>query len=193
MSTPDDVKRDLSKAREEVKRAFRDAIADGRPAPERLEGRLDEARARRDSLRFELHREIDERMRTLEAEQERLAGRAHDAAANAVTDANERIRDVEKRIAITRTELVTQADATLGDVDDEIHLLEVRARTSEPSQKDKANRTLADLRVKRDRLRDKALALRDSTGERLRQAKLEYEREVADLTERRNEGTVGLN
>lgn len=193
MSTSDDIKVDLQRAREEVKRVYQEAMGDAKQTQGQLQQRLATARSKRDSLSAKLHQDIDARMRSLESERERLAQTVRGDVSAMRGNADERLRDVEKKIDVTRTELVAQADATLDEIDDEVRLLEIRARDSDPAMSARADKALSALRTQRDRLREKARALHDTAGERFREAKAEYDKEVAYLTERRNDGTIGIN
>jgi hypothetical protein len=192
MDTSDDIKSDLQQARDEVKRAFMDVVGNSKLTQDEIRQQLASAQSRRDSLRAKFHHDIDERMGSLESERDQLAQSVRGSEGEARAKAGQRLHDVEKKIAVTRSELVADAEVTLGEVDEEIKLLELRSREGE-GDAGSNSAALTELRSRRTRLREKARTLREAAADRFREARSEYEEEVAYLTDRRNEGMIGSN
>jgi len=76
---------------------------------------------------------------------------------------------------------------------EEISALETAARDGHSDARKKAEESVNDLKRRRDKLREKAAALRVATGGRLNKAATELDQVMSELTEKRNEGFVGLN
>ena len=193
MSTSDHIKAELQQARDELHRAASDARAGAAQTKAQLHQRLAQARAKRDTLRAKVNEDLTTRMQTLESEKAKLGDAMRSHTSDARSKADGRIQDVEKKIATVRDEFGAQADLTLADVDEDIASLETMAKTEEPAARQKVNEAITDLKARRDKLRIKAAAVRAAGTERVRQAAAEYEAVVAELTEKRNQGMVGIN
>jgi len=193
MSISETIKAELEKARGEL----RDAATTARRAADdrktEIHSRVAKARDKRDTLRAQVHHDLYTQLQSLEAEKEKLSAAAHALTGTARAKTEERIREVETKLRVTRDEFVAHADLTLDEIDDELVALETKAKASRPEGRDKAQRTVNELKAKRDELREKAAKLRAATGASLKKASDEFDDVMADLTYKRNEAMVGVN
>ena len=193
MSASDAIKAELQKARDEL----RDVASEARGAASELKDdtakRFSSAKAKRDTLRGKVHHDLYTQLQSLDAEKATLDAsiRGQSGAARAKTQ--ERVQEVEKKIGVARDELAAHADLTVDEIDDEIDTLEASSKGSQAEARQKADNALSDLKSRRDQLRDKAAALRVAAGDRLRQASAEFNKDMEELTEKRNQGYVGVN
>ena len=155
--------------------------------------RVDEARQKRDSLRAQLHHDLYNRLQSLESEQATLEATLRNDTAPTRGKTEAKIQELHKKINAARDEFVAHANTTVAEIDDEIATLESSAQARSAGSREKAEQSLNELKAGRNKLREKTAALRDAAGDRLKKASAEFNDVMAELTEKRNQGWVGIN
>jgi uncharacterized coiled-coil DUF342 family protein len=193
MSASETRKAALQRARGELRDAATEARRAAADAKDETASRLAKARSTRDTLRAQVHHDLFTELQSLESEQGKLAvtARAQTGPVGAKTE--QRVHDLETRIGAVREEFVAHADVTLDEIDEEISALETAAKDGHSDARQKAEESVNELKGRRDELREKAATFRVATGERLNKATTEFDQVMSELTEKRNEGFVGLN
>lgn len=193
MTTSETIKAALQRARGELRDAgtkAREAAADKKAD---ATARVARARGERDALRARFHHDLYTQLQSLETEKEKLAAHARAQGGTARAKTEQRMHELQTKIDRTRDEFVAHADLTVDEIDDEIAALEAEAKPTRTDGRDKADRTVNQLKAKRDQLREKAADLRAAAGANLRKASDEFSDVMADLTYKRNEAMVGVN
>ncbi|SRR6266567_1165737 len=193
MSPSDTIKAALQKARGELRDAATETRRASADAKNKVASRLAKARSKRDTLRAQVHHDLVTELQSLESEKGKLADTARAQAGAVRAKTEQRVHDVETRIGVVREEFIADADVTLDEIDEEISALETAAKHGQSDARQKAEESMNELKGRRDKLREKAAALRVATGERLNKATTEFDQVMSELTEKRNEGFVGLN
>ena len=193
MNASETIKAELARVRGDLRDAARDARGTAGDAKATMVTRVERARRTRDTLRAQLHHDLCDRLQSLENEKSQLQTslRGETAPARAKTEA--RIQELEKKIVASRDEFVAHADLTGAEFDDEIAALEASAQAISADARPTMEQQLNELKARRNTLREKTLALRNAAGDRLKKASAEFDEVMAELTEKRNQGMVGVN
>jgi hypothetical protein len=149
-------------------------------------------RAKRDALRQELGAALSVQISSLDVKRTRLeAAVRSEPGGSARTRMRTELRDIDTAFVRLRQEFQTHVDAALYEADEEIKLAEVEACVAAAATRRRAAVALAELRVKRDELRQTVESLRTASGSDWSQARADFTRSMQELARHRSEGPTG--
>jgi len=149
-------------------------------------------RAKRDALRQELGAALSVQISNLDVKRTRLASAVRsEPGGSARTRMRTELRDIDTAFVRLRQEFQTHVDAALYEADEEIKLAEVEACVAAAATRRRAAVALAELRVKRDELRQTVESLRTASGSDWSQARADFTRSMQELARHRSEGPTG--
>jgi hypothetical protein len=194
MDTTDRIQSELRQTNAELDR-LEAAMITGRAHPRA--GASEEiwaTRAKRDAVRQELGAALSKQISNLDAKRTRLEAAVRtEAGGGARARMRAELRDIQTALVRLRHEFQTHVDAVLYEADEEIKLAEVEATVAAAATRRRAAVALAELRLKRDALRQTVEALRTATGPGWSQAKADFTRSMQELARHRSEGTIGAD
>ena len=151
-------------------------------------------RAKRDAVRQELGAALSMQISNLDATRTRLEAAVRtEAGGGARARMRTELRDIQTALVRLRHEFQTHVDAVLYEADEEIKLAEVERSVAAAATRRRAVVALAELRAKRDELRQTVDALRTATGSGWSQAKADFTRAMQELERHRSERTMGTD